>query len=201
VDVGLDVADSDTSLFALSFVPGASGSITLPDGPIVPAPVEPPGPLAPLDPGETYRLGVDVVEGTTATEFLGADPFEYSAAFRNDHDVTFGVDDAGAILAVRFDPDALVWTCVPPGATGFDVVRGDLRALRTAGLSGATQACEVDDHPTTALSVGADPASGAGTWYLVRVVTTEENGSYSSGGAGEQAGRDAAVAASGLDCP
>ena len=90
---------------------------------------------------------------------------------------------------------------MPPGATGFDVVFGDLGTLHGSGLAASTLGSEANDHPDPTLLLGADPAPGAGTWYLVRVVTPSGNGSYTSDGASEVAGRDAAIAMTGLECP
>jgi len=99
-------------------------------------------------------------------------------------------------VQLQLDPAGLAWSCASPTASAFDIVRGDLAILATSGLTASTGACVADDHPTTNLAV-ADPAPGEARWYLVR----EAGGSYGSGGAAEQPGRDAALAASPDSCP
>ena len=195
VDAGLDLETDETPLFELSFIPGASGSITLPDGPVVPTPLEPLPPLSPLTAGERYVFGVDVVEGTSFVETVGPDSFDYGTWFRHDQDVRFEVGADGAVLRLELDASGLSWGgCAAPAST-FDIVRGNLLSL-DAGLTASTAACEADDHPTTTIAV-ADPGPGEAHWYLVR----ESAGSYTSGGIGEQPGRDAAIAAASNACP
>jgi hypothetical protein len=198
LDVGLDLTD-DTEIFALSFIPAAAGSFAYPGGPIVPAPVDPPPPLLPLTAGQSYRLGVDVVERSETSESVNGDVFTYAASFRNDLDTTFGVSASGPVLDLALDPISLTWSCASAAATGFDVVRGDLQALHTGGFPLATELCVADDHPVPSLPHTGTPDTGAGWWYLVR--EAPPGGSYSSGGPAEVPGRDAGIAASGADCP
>lgn len=103
-----------------------------------------------------------------------------------------GVSKAGA-------DTTLVWSSVPL-ATAYDVIRGDLLQLRVAGdFAGSTQACIADDQPGTSTLDGANPASGAGYWFLVRAEGCS-SGSYDSGEPSQAAPRDAGVLASGNSC-
>jgi hypothetical protein len=87
-----------------------------------------------------------------------------------------------------------------PGALAFDVVQGDLAALRDGGgdFTGATTECVA----AGAVGLEAYPEVFAtSAWYLVRASFCQGAGSYDSGGSGQAAPRDAAIAASGAACP
>ena len=95
----------------------------------------------------------------------------------------------------------LTWGSIA-GATGYDVVKGDLGTLRGSGgdFSLATDACLSSHRTTTSMTHSATPTPGEGIWYLVRGENCGGKGSYDSGGAGQVGLRDAEVAASGNDC-
>jgi hypothetical protein len=63
----------------------------------------------------------------------------------------------------------LAWTALS-GATGYDVVRGDLQILRGSGgdFTAATVECLSNDDPLTFLAYVGNPAPGRGFWFLVR---------------------------------
>jgi hypothetical protein len=63
----------------------------------------------------------------------------------------------------------LSWTVID-GAAGYDVVRGDLGALRSGhgDFTAAVDSCLAEDHASTALPYGEDPSAGEGRWFLVR---------------------------------
>jgi len=98
-------------------------------------------------------------------------------------------------------PMRLWWTTVG-GATGYDVVRGDLDRLAITGGDFSnplvTQACLANNQASTFLLNGDVPTVGAGTWYLVR---SQPGGTYDSGDPSQVGSRDAEIAASGNDCP
>ncbi len=99
---------------------------------------------------------------------------------------------------------ALVLSWAPvPAATGLDVVKGDLAALRgSAGdFTQATRGCLGNDVPGTSAQDGEDPAAEAGFWYVGRAVNCGGAGSYDSGAPKQKASRDAAIAASSSACP
>jgi hypothetical protein len=97
------------------------------------------------------------------------------------------------VSADKAGSDLLLAWAGPAGATGFDVVRGDLGTLRSSGgnFSLATQECVSGHHTTTSLPVSDVPASGDGFWLLIRGVNCGGSGSYDS------APRDAGI----LACP
>jgi hypothetical protein len=88
------------------------------------------------------------------------------------------------------------------GSDWYEVVSGDLSALRAGGgdFASATSACAVDDRTATSATVGGTPASGQAYWYLVRGVNCKGNGTYDSPGTGQAGPRDPGITASGNDC-
>jgi len=122
------------------------------------------------------------------------------------------------------------WTCVPPppappaapllqvtnpgpgtvlswnminGATGHDVIAGDVNTLRATGgdFSQATQSCLADNDTTMSSSYAATPAVGEAIWFLVRGVNCGGSGTYDSLSPLQSAGRDAAILGSAAACP
>jgi hypothetical protein len=91
------------------------------------------------------------------------------------------------------------------GATGYDVVKGNVASLRSSGgdFTASTTACLGNDVTATSVPDGeAPPPSRAAAWYLVRKVTAcAGNGSYDEGAASQLGSRDAEIAASGGACP
>lgn len=96
----------------------------------------------------------------------------------------------------------LSWVAVV-GATGYDVVSGDLSTLRSSGgdFSMAVDRCLANNRTTTALSVPGGPPAGEGFWYLVRGENCGGRGPCDSGGPMQSGLRGAEVAASENDCP
>jgi hypothetical protein len=96
----------------------------------------------------------------------------------------------------------LTWTTVPR-ATAYDLVRGDLSALRASAgdFTTATERCLADDIVVTNWSDADTPATEHGYWYVVRGVNCGGVGSYDSGAPSQPASRDAEIAASGNACP
>ena len=88
-------------------------------------------------------------------------------------------------------------------ATGYDVVRGGLTALRagTGDFSIAVDQCLLDDGAVTSLSVPDLPADGDGLFFLVRPVNCGGEGTYDSGAPSQVAPRDAGVEGSAGACP
>jgi hypothetical protein len=103
---------------------------------------------------------------------------------------------------LRVDKTVLSWTAIA-GATGYDVVRGGLGALRqTAGdFTTSTEECLANDLPDTSLPYAAMPSPGQGFWFLTRGMNCGGNGSYDSGASSQVGQRDGEIAASGSGCP
>jgi hypothetical protein len=78
------------------------------------------------------------------------------------------------------------------GAVDYDVVKGDLRALRESSgdFSLAVEECLEENIDATSTPHTGDPTSGEGFWYLVRGVSRDGNMTYDSGGSGQAGSRD-----------
>jgi VCBS repeat protein len=97
---------------------------------------------------------------------------------------------------------SLFWTGVL-GATGYDVVRGSLAALRTGGgdFTSAVDDCLANDLPFTRVDESENPPAGDGWWFLARPLFPAGPGSYDGEGPGQVGSRDAELRASPLACP
>jgi len=95
--------------------------------------------------------------------------------------------------------DGLSWTS---GASGYDVVRGDLGLLRASGgdFSTATTDCLADDQMLSTLDDAWVPSSGDMAFYVVRPSNCSGSGSYDTLEAGLAAGRDAGIDAAPISC-
>lgn len=97
----------------------------------------------------------------------------------------------------------LVWDPVA-GATGYDVVSGELALLVTTSgdFSAAVTACEEDDSPDTATQDVDEPAVGNVFFYLVRAVGSSCGiDGYDSGSPSQPSSRDEGVDAALAGCP
>jgi CubicO group peptidase (beta-lactamase class C family) len=105
-------------------------------------------------------------------------------------------------LRLDVDPDLLSWK-PPADALRYDVVRGDLVALRESGgdFVAATEACEADDRVEMELPFLLNPDPQQAWWFLARRVTDSENGSYDSEQPSQVESRDDEILYSGDDCP
>jgi hypothetical protein len=139
-------------------------------------------------PGNPYPVGTTNVM-LTVTDIQGA--MDICAAT-----VTVTVGDAP--LTVDVDLAGLTWG--PPACSpGYDIVRGDVGALRASGgdFSTATAECLADNHAGTTFPYVATPSPGAASWFLVRRVITGGSGTY-LGRPGSDQRRQ--IAASGNNC-
>ncbi|HEU5180197.1 MAG TPA: multicopper oxidase domain-containing protein [Candidatus Polarisedimenticolia bacterium] len=96
----------------------------------------------------------------------------------------------------------LWWTTVP-GATRYDLVRGDLALLQAGAgnFTTATQECLANNAAGTSFSHAALPAVGSGWWFVLRAGTVSNAGSYDDGSAGLVGSRDAEIDAAAAACP
>jgi hypothetical protein len=104
-------------------------------------------------------------------------------------------DDGSGLLSYSWN--------VVNGATGHDVMSGDINTLRTTGgdFAAATLACLADNYTDTMLRMLPDPPLGEASWLFVRGVNCGGEGTYDSGGAGQGASRDPGLAGSAVACP
>jgi hypothetical protein len=97
----------------------------------------------------------------------------------------------------------LSWTAVS-GATGYDVVKGDLGNLRgSAGnYTTSTASCVVNRVGVTAAQDLEIPAAGEAIWYLIRAVNAcTGHGTYDEGVLSQEGSRDAKIDAAPAACP
>ena len=88
-----------------------------------------------------------------------------------------------------------------PGATGYDVIRGTLSALRSAGFPTAVDSCLFDHVAATTASDAHLPAVEDGDWVLIRAVSPCGTGTYNDGSASLLSSRDGGIGASPNTCP
>jgi len=108
----------------------------------------------------------------------------------------------GLVLTVT--REVLSWSA-DPSSTAYDVVRGNLAALRSSGgdYTVSTGSCLANDWTGTALNESVSPASGDAFWLLVRGITgcTGSIGTFDSGAASQAGSRDVEIGASAGACP
>ena len=104
-------------------------------------------------------------------------------------------------MRMAVEPDMLWWEG-PENASGYDLLRGDLAALRAGGgFAAATEECLADDHASAVLAFEGTPATGQVLWLLARPVTAVSAGSYDSFGVAQIGERDEGIGSSGGSCP
>jgi hypothetical protein len=105
-------------------------------------------------------------------------------------------------LSLALDKTDVSWSS-QPGATGYDVLQGDLAVLRSSGgdFAAATEQCVSSNQPGTSAAIAGPLLPGEALWYLVRAVNVGGQGTYDTGVPSQLGQRDAEILASGLDCP
>jgi glucose/arabinose dehydrogenase len=103
-------------------------------------------------------------------------------------------DDAvvpGEVGVLVVGPDALSWTPVF-GSQSYQLIRGDLNALRSAGgdFSNSVAECLAEGHDTTIFVYSASPSPGEAHWFLVRGRNCAGGGTYDTSGGGQSQPRD-----------
>jgi hypothetical protein len=115
-----------------------------------------------------------------------------------------GVLPLGPVPGLRLDSAiALAWDALG-GATGYDVVRGDLELLRASmgNYAAAGISCVENNGQDLQSWDSVVPPPGEGVFLLVRGTTSSCGfGTYDASGPAQQGGRDAEIAASGGNCP
>ena len=114
----------------------------------------------------------------------------------------WAVPEGTARITLSVDRAALDWNAIQ-GATGYDLVRGDLETLLATGgdFVAATEACFADEVVETGLPYTAEPEPGRGWWILVRGSTADGPMTYQALYPSQVGLRDEEIAASGAACP
>jgi uncharacterized membrane protein len=96
----------------------------------------------------------------------------------------------------------VAWSPVA-AATGYDLARGSLSALRSShgDFSAATTDCLESDLTATSRDDADTPGVGDGFWYLVRAVSCGGSATFDSGAPSQVGSRDAEMQASPSTCP
>jgi hypothetical protein len=89
------------------------------------------------------------------------------------------------------------------GATGYDMVKGNLGPLRNSGgnFAANTKACVANDLPATTVQDTEVPPPTGGLWFILRAVNCGGDGTYDEEPGGQQGSRDAEIDASPNACP
>ncbi len=108
-------------------------------------------------------------------------------------------------LSLRKEPPGtrLEWTA-GENAAAYDVVEGELGALRSTGgdFSSSVRSCLADGLEATALHVEeADPLAGEAFWYLVRPVRGLCQGTYDENAGSLAGSRDGELGGARASCP
>ena len=109
---------------------------------------------------------------------------------------------AKPLLRLTVDASRLTWDSIQ-GTTGYDIVRGDLAAVRARGgeFGAATAACLGNDWTASAVDFGMAPQPGNALWLLVREVDGSVADTWDEGDAYQIASRDPGINSSPSACP
>jgi uncharacterized membrane protein len=96
----------------------------------------------------------------------------------------------------------LDWSTIG-NATGYDLVRGSLKVLRSShgDFWNAVVDCLENDLTGTSRDDADTPAAGDGYWYLVRAANCGGSATFDSGAPSQVGSRDAGIQASPSSCP
>ncbi len=117
-------------------------------------------------------------------------------------DEGFDAPAAAAGLVLEADKQAMRWNDVLL-ADRYDVVKGDLQALRSTGgdYTSTLLVCLEDDSLDARSGDSSDPSAGEGFYYLVRAQAACKSGTFNSEHPGQSGDRDSEIASSPHACP
>lgn len=164
------------------------------------------------DPGD-YNAKVVVSDGMNGGELVAGSTLFRICNFTNQGvEICNGIDDdcdgildnavaPSGSIALSVNRAGLSWPAIA-AAESYDVVRGDLMALRAGGgFASTTLGCLANDTTTTSASSGPDPAPGGGIWLLARATNCGGIGTYDGSDASQTGPRDPGISTSGASCP
>jgi hypothetical protein len=112
-----------------------------------------------------------------------------------------GLAQCSQVVHISVSRNELSWTSAP-GATGYDVVQGDLHGLRGGGdFSTAVDQCLADDLDAGTLAYATDPPPGSAWWILTRGVSGAINMTWDSPEGPPVTPRDPGIDAAAAACP
>jgi hypothetical protein len=117
-------------------------------------------------------------------------------------DEGFGVPAGTTGLAFEANKQTIGWAAVLL-ADRYDVVRGDLQALRSSGgiYASTLTSCLENDGADALLDDPPEPAPDQAFYYLVRAQAACKSGTFNSGQPGQVGDRDPGIGASPYACP
>ncbi len=156
------------------------------------------------DDGDTYTTCENDCNDNDAAVHPGAP--ELCDGKDNDCDGTtdegFVTPGPAAGLVFGTNKQMIGWNVVPL-ADRYDIVKGDLQALRSSGgdFGSTLQACLEDDSPDAQSGDSLNPASGQGFYYLVRAQKACMSGTFNTENPGQTGDRDPGIESSPHRCP
>ena len=165
----------------------------------------PPEPPAANEDGwkDTIRVPPNTITRVIAhfTDYTGKFAYHCHILEHEDHEMMRQFWAVGAV-PLTVSKTLLSWGAIP-GASAYDVLRGDLILLHdSAGdFSLSTEVCLINNQTATSWGIPANPGPGEGHWFLIRKLEGSMNGTYDSGTSSQIGSRDDGIDASGNDCP
>ena len=109
------------------------------------------------------------------------------------------------VVGVQAEADGQTFSWIPQaGGTSFDLLRGNLNALRASGgdFTAAGLTCSGNDVGNSSATDGFVPPPGQSAFYLVRAVNcASQHGSYDSGSSSQPVSRETTLLGAPTACP
>lgn len=155
--------------------------------------------------GVTIDQGTGVFSGEAWGENVGWIRFSSTGPQPFQVQTAWTCSAPAGTLTIQVDPAGvginLSWSAAP-GASSYDVVRGELALLRASSgdFSAAVTHCESNDQIGLTYNATVNPGIGQGFFYLVRSSGCLP-GTYDTAGTGQATPRDTGVISAPSSCP